>query len=1211
MITKFLHLFLLFFSVLLLSSGAYATSQHLELQSRTPVEITPPHLSTESRNWLEKHRQLNIAVWGVPHPPLYMGYDYSRFEGVVADFLTALESLLGSKLNILHFDDFNQAREALAEGRVDILGMATSHEIAPGSALISAPYFFDYAVLVHKKEFPFIQGHYSLKSKNIAFVGGEHILEQLKATYPGAKYTPHRYYTAAMAALAYGSADALWINAATAGYLAIQGIESHAIIDRSPVDANASLVLAVAPGKEPLLDALNASIQAIPAQSRVQIASNWGLDSSYVIDHSPIDFTAEETAWLRAHPQITVWLPRGQAPLSFTDDDGHSKGYILTLLKLISERTRIQFIPRMLPEDGHDFLPDNSSDVLGVIIKDAQNDTFQYSNTFAFSPWVLVLNQNALQGMSLTSLDGHRVAIAAGMEQINQLRIRYPRVRFIRTTDMTHALQAIKNGEVSAAIGPQIAADYLIRNTYQAHLTVAGSLELMPARYALGFSQNNLLLQGIINKVLVSLPPQIMQRELTLWQNYQAPAHFSVWDNYGTTLIRIAALVLLLATLVWIHTRRLRRSLTEKNEYQGKLRDQLSFTRTLIDDSPVALYVRNKELRLMQCNRTYLDFLNVTAEQVVGKTIDEAPAVALGESKRLESIHRTTMSSGEPNFVTTEIIVDGRVSQIYLWSLPWFDHHGKISGIIGGFMDITDRDRLVTELQRARRQAEQANASKSLFLSQMSHEIRTPMNAVIGLLELELKGGSSPQKREHNIMVAWEAAKSLLSLVGDVLDLAKIESGARPVLPGPVDLPALLKNCEKLFTNAASSKGISLRTRIDVKEKVIESDALMLTQIVSNLISNAIKFTERGYVELYISQKERHESEIAFDITVKDTGIGLNSQQQLLVFEPFIQIEQQVCTQKGTGLGLSICRQLAERLGGQLKVTSTPGEGSAFTFSFTASPSTEAVQFEHVQRNQVTAESRRILIIDDHKPNRLLLRQQLEFAGHQVTDSDNATAALACWESAATPFHLILTDIHMPEMDGYTFTQELRKREKRFNRAPVTVYGLTAMAEPEIIERAKSAGMNDCLFKPIELDRLLSKVGMISTSHALEARGSAVKDVLERLRTLSAGNPSSLHALCQTLVETNQQDLAEFWTYRQSGDVSKVREIIHRIGGSARIAGASELMRLCNQIEEAAENLSGDDFIKLSEKLENELNALHHELQRPDKKPIIADVVIS
>ncbi|MDY0929313.1 transporter substrate-binding domain-containing protein [Pantoea trifolii] len=466
---------------------------------------------------------------------------------------------------------------------------------------------------------------------------------------------------------------------------------------------------------------------------------------------------------------------------------------------------------------------------------------------------------------------------------------------------------------------------------------------------------------------------------------------------------------------------------------------------------------------------------------------------------------------------------------------------------------------LLDDVHKAKRAALRSSEAKSTFLSHMSHEIRTPLAALIGLLEIEHLGQSDPQQRQKNIDLAWQSSRSLLSLVGDILDLAKIESGHFSIRLLPMSLSDVVHDTEALFRQVAHNKRLALNVMLDIDQDAVLFDPVALKQILANLVSNAIKFTTHGEVEVALYQAEVSKPEYVLEVC--DSGVGLTPEQQKAIFEPFIQVDQGTNRVSGTGLGLNICRRLAVMLGTELHVESEPNVGSVFMLRFTAQPATLTdAEVEPVEEHPQV--SLRMLIVDDNATNRLLLAQQLRYAGHHVLVAEGGEEALALWREHEVD--RVITDCNMPGMDGFEFTRQLRIEEKLLNRRAVPIYGLTAMAEERVAQLATQAGMDGCLFKPLERTQLLRVVtGNIASSTRNET--------LLTLENLAANDPQAWCDLVTTAQQQNARDLAQLQQAALAEDFAGARHAAHQLLGSAKLLRAESLQQSCLAAEQAAE----------------------------------------
>ncbi|MFX0568610.1 ATP-binding protein [Kosakonia cowanii] len=370
---------------------------------------------------------------------------------------------------------------------------------------------------------------------------------------------------------------------------------------------------------------------------------------------------------------------------------------------------------------------------------------------------------------------------------------------------------------------------------------------------------------------------------------------------------------------------------------------------------------------------------------------------------------------------------------------------------------------------RRRNQSVASTLAKTHFLAMVSHEIRTPLNAILGILELQIKQNAQTQHAQPMLEVAHGAAKDLLALVGDVLDMSRIESGHMPLQPSAQELVSLTRAVVLLFEEASEQKQLALRFSVVGGERCpVLIDPWRYKQILSNLVSNAIKFTREGEIRITLSHQITDAQRVAVSLSVTDTGPGIAPEHQARLFTPFAQFgSDEDGARNGSGLGLAICRALCELMAGKLTLNSTPGKGTCVILQLTLPPSHAPCPAQRSLPDipVSTATGRRVMIVDDYRPNLLLLRHQLELLGHQVIEAQSGEEALAKWH-AHKPFDYILMDCNMPLMDGFQLAKTIRLQEQQQAISRATLLGFTAIAQQEIVEQCRNAGMDGCLFKP-------------------------------------------------------------------------------------------------------------------------------------------------
>ncbi len=376
------------------------------------------------------------------------------------------------------------------------------------------------------------------------------------------------------------------------------------------------------------------------------------------------------------------------------------------------------------------------------------------------------------------------------------------------------------------------------------------------------------------------------------------------------------------------------------------------------------------------------------------------------------------------------------------------------------------------ELEAARLEGERANAAKSRFLAMMSHEIRTPMNGVLGTAELlSLSALDNAQRRL--VETAQRSGQTMLSLIDDLLDLSRIEAGKLTLLESNFELATLIDDVMQLVCPAAHAKGLACTTRLapELPARVV-GDSLRLRQVLTNLLANAIKFTEAGGVELAVEVLERPEGAVRLRFEVIDTGPGVEAAQQATVFEAFTQADASTTRRHGgSGLGLAIVKQLVELLGGRVGVDSRSGAGATFWFElrFAVEPAAPVEPAPAAPAAAAAPLDARILLAEDNPVNQLVVVAMLERLGCRVDVAEDGLAA--CEAAAAQRYDVVLMDLHMPRMDGLAATACIRAAAGGASRA-TPIVALSAAALPEDRARCAAAGMADFIAKPVNLARL-------------------------------------------------------------------------------------------------------------------------------------------
>ena len=622
------------------------------------------------------------------------------------------------------------------------------------------------------------------------------------------------------------------------------------------------------------------------------------------------------------------------------------------------------------------------------------------------------------------------------------------------------------------------------------------------------------------------------------------------------------------------------RDVTQLKQQQAEAeqaRTRAEAAQTLLDDALASLDggvgIWDANERLIQCNAAYRA-VNRDIPEIVqpGTTLPVAARAAMRAQYELLDL---TVPENEVERLARAIIEQHRKGEGALefptgpqsWT-RLTAQRTKSGGCVSLFTDISELRQRQRDLRRerdhakmAQDEAEAANQAKSTFLATMSHEIRTPMNGVVGTAEL-LEREPLSERQRRMVGTIRSSAAALMRIIDDVLDFSKIEAGRMELEEAPCSLHQLIAGAADLVTAQVEKKRLAVTTEIAAgTPDALLADATRLRQILFNLVGNAVKFTDAGSIAIAARAVAQDNETVTLALTVSDTGIGMSAEQQERLFKPFSQADNSTTRRYGgTGLGLSIVRRLAELMGGTATVESIAGQGSTFTVTVRVRRGEGPVPAERPESLPLPAAGLRVLAVDDSDINLEVLIGQFAFLGIALDTAPDGIQGLRLWR--ARKHALVLTDIHMPDMDGFELTRQMRAEEEADGRTRTPIVALTANALKGEAERCLDAGMDDYVTKPLTLERLREAVARWVTG---EGRPAVDRSVVA---AMFGGNTQAVRRVLDRFREAGGRLVEQIAGSRQ--DPKKLVELAHKLKGAAHSAGAMALGDLAAALEKSA-----------------------------------------
>ncbi|WP_428985019.1 transporter substrate-binding domain-containing protein [Pseudomonas wadenswilerensis] len=1126
------------------------------------TELEPLALSRAQQQWLGPSRVLRVGISFADYEPVDITIDRNRYQGISADYLSLVSERLGVKTQVLAFAKREEAIEALRHGDIDVLTSANGFERSVAGLAFSDDYIPDRSMVVVRGGAPVPPP--SLAGMKVVLLDGYADTRVMHRVYPDSQVLLAPNLSSALEALNQGEVDVFIGNEiiirafnALRPYLGLQVVGPSAL---PPI----GFAFAVRAEDRLLQDMFNDALASLDESVRREILGRWTSGLGSDVAHHRVELTLAEREWIASHPAVTV-VGSQYPPYLFRNRQGAWVGLNSDVLATVAQMTGLKFVyaPSESIAQSLEMLRSGQADMSTTLSETPERREFlDFTHSIGGQSWVFIVRQAQLGLASLDELAGQTLALPAQHALEGTIRQDHPGVRLLLVDSLEQAREKVRSGEALATIDSEIGAYSVIGNDPVLKVGRGVEGKWAPDRFSVRRSAPEL--ESILNKSLEAFPVAELRAVRMKWLGALAPPA-PAWQRIAPWIYwTVAAAVLFgLVSLVW--SSRLRVQIRQRQRAEQALNDQLAFKRALLDGIPNPIYVRDLEGRLITCNKSYEQAFSLRLEDVKGRRLTDIEVIPEALARQLHADYLSLLEDPKPVFVDRRIEFQGQRTDAYQWTVPFYSADGQLQGLLGGWIDITERKQLEAALVEARQQAEQANQAKSAFLATMSHEIRTPMAVIIGLLELErettLAHGQVPSQ---GLETAHQSARELIALIGDSLDLARIEAGSLQLEPQARALKPFLNAIVEQFHAQALGQGLDLRLQLASEAQgVYWFDPLRLRQVLVNLLGNALKFTHLGLVELQVS-RSGHDSlhGVGLRLCVRDTGIGISAQQQSELFQPFAQAGAGA-EYGGSGLGLSICRQLVELMGGSIALRSVLGKGTEVSVELTL----EAVAAEPAPQDPAprlpSGPARRILVVDDLSASRLVLSQQLEFLGHEVVAVENGQSALQAWQGGE--FDLVLSDCNMPVMNGYALARGIRRLERGSQSPAIAIVGYTANAMQEERARCLEAGMDECLVKPVALAQLVAVIEQLAPRHSFR---------MQTLQKMTQANTAVLQRMLEELLKNLCEESALLASAVEAQDWERIGVALHRLKGVACLIDALPLAQACAQLESARQGRS-------------------------------------
>lgn len=895
-------------------------------------------------------------------------------------------------------------------------------------------------------------------------------------------------------------------------------------------------------------DLFNRAIEYVyPRYYHQLVKSIWGINS---INNYPIVLNEDEKNWINTEkPIIKVIFNSSFPPYTFYDTSGNESGIIPELLTEIGIKTglKFQWIRQNHVFDMIGSLLRGETDIIPTApyIKEL-SEYIDFSIPYTIGSVSVVTSKNS-------SLDTSNdvIAVTNTYNLLEHLRFKFPDAKIMIVNSTLKAMELVAKGEATSAYGysevVNFFTDVYFKNILESKLhTTKYNVDL---RFAISKSyKNHEILKSILDKSISHLGFNYVDSLSDRWDSYLVDSDM-VWVEKETELKLYIYIIFCISILIVIYL--VLFFAREKKRKQELLEWQ--FRANLIDGIPIPIAVRDEESRFIHYNKAFAEFSSIdNPEQILGKKTSEYPSNLVDNAffENEEKKYLELLKSKSHGQEIIKLTIENKELTLRLWWVPYVIDN-NVTGLITGWVDLTEINYLNDQLIKSRDEAINANKDKSNFLAVMSHEIRTPLNAIVGTLELSLL---DVNKRDDYLKQAYDSSLGLLDIVNNVLEISKLEVSEKDLTLTYIDVATLLNNVATSFLGLCNKKNLYLK--VDIRHddnQYIFSDCNYIKQILNNILSNAIKYTESGTIKVSSTLKDEH-----IEIDINDTGIGMTEKQLSELYQPFVTDST---NDDSYGLGLSIVHKLCSMLNIKINITSTVNIGTNVNLSIPITSRSIADIHKSIARNDTpltTLSGKKVLVVDDHRINRDIIEKQLTLLKMMVSTCSSGQEAWKLYNEVEDNFDIIITDCYMPEMNGFEFTELIRMQESKYNKKSIPIVGFTANAQANMVEQCLVSGMTDCMFKPINIKSLHQKIYTNLTQFDI------CIDMV-RIRRFAYETHQSIQNMLFNLITALEDEIKTLSINELT--IEDQLTCVHRLKGVIQILGDFDLLKSCECFE--------------------------------------------